>query len=129
MNTSKLIQPDLEVENIQPENGVKFTEAELDRLIGFPRITIPLAVEEDTFCVNDDDEGDQLLYACRSVRVQRDAPPLPIPAERVDPRTHSHPPIVVSPSQHLNTRVALGAQGHRIPRLVERLYKHGRMAH
>lgn len=60
MNTSKLIQPDLEVENIQPENGVKFTEAELDRLIGFPRITIPLAVEEDTFCVNDNDEGDQL---------------------------------------------------------------------
>jgi len=60
MNTSKLLLATLEVENIQPENSVKFTEAELDRLIGFPRMTVPLAVEEETFCVNDEDEGDQL---------------------------------------------------------------------
>ena len=53
MNTTKRIQPNLTIENITPENGVKFTDAELDQLVGPDRITVPVAEENGEFFILD----------------------------------------------------------------------------
>lgn len=51
MNTTKRIQPNLTIEDIAPENGVKFTDAELDQLVGPDRITVAVAEKNGEFFV------------------------------------------------------------------------------
>lgn len=43
MNVSKLILPNMTLEPVSPENGTKFTETELDLLVGPARQVIPVA--------------------------------------------------------------------------------------
>jgi hypothetical protein len=46
MRTSKLILPDLTVENVFPADGRRFTEEELAALVSPTRITLPVTGEE-----------------------------------------------------------------------------------